>query len=399
MANIIDYLEWRGDIPMSVSPFNIVDSLILSTYAYLDLEGIANGDGDPKWRPTLLALSEVANKYRELERLQDDLFDNPDQIMDAVNGTVRFGSIKVGHFKKMFDAKNALQFSAMTFFLSDGSIYIGYCGTDNSVTGWREDFNMSYLEETKGQREALNYLEIIAGKYRRAIRIGGHSKGGNLALFAGTYCSPKIKKRIESIDSFDGPGLSDEAIQKKEYIEIVNKTKLIIPEESLIGILMSNKAQRQIVKSDAKGIFQHSAYSWQVKKDSFELADKQSGTSNVAEETIKKWLDELSFDQKKMVVTALFDAIESSGIDNFAELKNNKLINYNAILRELFAKDDETKKAIVESIQKLAGKGNEIIVREAQEKLKAISDAALVRIKETSMPNLNFKLRDRNSGK
>ena len=45
MANLLDYLDWRGDLPLSRDPFNEVDNLILAELSFVDFGGIVPGPG------------------------------------------------------------------------------------------------------------------------------------------------------------------------------------------------------------------------------------------------------------------------------------------------------------------------------------------------------------------
>lgn len=372
---ILDYIKWRGDISMLERPFNEVDDLIMSELAYLDLKGILHNYEDIK------SLNEIADNYAALNRKQDYLVNDPSILLRAVKNTERFGNIKVGLYKDRLDALSVLQFAAMTFFLEDESLYVGFRGTDNTVVGWREDFTMVYLDATPGQIESASYLKLVLDSFDKKIRVGGHSKGGSFAVFAAAFARSGKRHNILSVSSHDGPGLSNEAIEQKEYEEILDKTIVYLPEESAIGILLSNKAKRCFVKSNAKGIMQHNPYSWLVKRESFVIAKKRSVGSAMLEEFLGQWIEDLTLEERENLVSVLFDSIDAAGADTFTEVNSNQLEYYNAILRQMLSLDEDRKKVLREAIHKFIDAGNDILKKEAGLKLKEIFKSDGIKLK------------------
>ena len=238
MANIMDYLDWRGDLSFWASSFNQVDNLIFSELAYLMLEDIVPVHGSDKG---YISLYNVWKDYVYLSCDQSNLIYDPAPLLEKAAHSERFKNVKLKDYLNVFDTDSHIQFAAVSFYLEENLIYIAFRGTDGTIEGWREDFNISYMREVPGQMEAVSYVNDVAKDFKGKIILGGHSKGGNLAVYAGAFCEELYKDKVIKIYSNDGPGFNREIANTKEYSEVLDKVELIIPETSLVGILMSNK--------------------------------------------------------------------------------------------------------------------------------------------------------------
>ena len=360
MSNILDYVEWRGDLTFREKPFNDVDNLILSELAYVDLRSILkNGDQDS------VLLSEAYRKYAEMGKDQSYLVCNPAPLFKRCAETVRFGNLIVRDFVDLHSQGNQFQFAAMTFELGDGTIYIAFRGTDNSLVGWREDLNFSFMESTPAQLCAADYLDFEAERTSSIIRVGGHSKGGNLAMFAAAFCEDENKKRILKVYSNDGPGFNELVVENESYKNILDKVDLIIPEGSLIGVLLFNKQDKQIVQSNAKGgAGQHNPYSWLVGKHGFLQAEKQSSLSVLLDHTLDEWLKRLDRDKKQKFVNIVFDTLESTGAKTFSQINSDKWTYYNAIVKAAMKLAPDQVGTIVDVLRQLLSVSKEVLINE-----------------------------------
>ena len=364
MATMIDYLSWRGDLPFTRDPFNEVDNLILSELAYTKMEQIVAGPDSAD----LLPLREVCAAYERLGYKGVGNANNAYPLLKAAAATRRFGGIRVGSFVNRIDREKEIQFSAVTFFPEDGTAFIAFRGTDNSIVGWREDFNLSYLTETPGQFEAVNYLEQTASRYSLPIRVGGHSKGGNLAVYAAAFCQPEIKARILAVYSNDGPGFHPAVTDAPAYRESLDKVTLLIPEASVIGILLSNEAKRRIVRSSAVGTGQHNPYTWEVTGNRFLEADSRTAMSLFMDETSHRWIRELDEEQLKRLGDAVFGAMDASGAATLTEMNENKWASYNAIIKTVLQMDPTMQKELWRSARSLAATGGSVLWQEAKKR-------------------------------
>lgn len=326
MANISDYLDWRGDVPFSIAPFNEVDNLILTELVYTDFSGLVPNNG----LDDFVDIKDVCEQFfdknteEEIMALNSSTKVAPFLMKKMVNGK-RFADVKMCCFVNEIDQDNQSQFSAMTYILPDGTYFAAYRGTDNTIVGWKEDFNMSFLSETWGQMSAVKYLNGLFDGFFIKLRVGGHSKGGNFAVYASAFCEENIQKKIIEVYSNDGPGFLPEVMEREGYRRILPKVISTMPEQSVVGILLENELDNRYVLSSEKGPQQHDPMSWQVTRDSFELTDNLKQISIMLDQTLKSWIFGMDPEERKEFVDILFSAIESSGAETLDDISNNKI--------------------------------------------------------------------------
>ena len=353
MANILDYIDWRGDLNLRDAHFNEVDGLIMAELSYLNLDGILTEAPLPQ-----MSLTEVCERYLAMGIDQSLVINNPKPLLLKAAKCRRFGSLMLGGYINHIDLNRELQLAALSVFWEDGSVCAAFRGTDDTIVGWREDFNFSYQDHTAGQAEAVSYLNRLADAYSGPIRVCGHSKGGNFAVYAAAFCDSEVReKRILRVYANDAPGFCKELAETPQIQSILGKTEVVIPESSLIGILLNTKKEKQIVRSDAGGLYQHNPFSWQVLGPRFEAADSRSASSLFMDETLHRWLDELSERQRADFVRAIFDAMESSGALTLHEMKSEPVATANAILSALRQMDPELQRSAFATFRKLAAAG------------------------------------------
>lgn len=352
--NMLDYLQWRGDIPFSACGLNEVDNLIFSSLAYLDLGGLVSADGSVS-----LTLSSLFEAYSRTGRAQNE--NSPDRpvLLKAAAESVRFRDVALCRYINEIDTDKQIQFSAVTFRYLPDAAYIAFRGTDQTIVGWREDFNMSFLHKTPGQNAAAAYVNQIAAALPGRLTVGGHSKGGNFAVYAAAFCDPAAGARIERVYSNDGPGFRQEITADERYLAILPKTEKIIPESSLVGILLSGKEDRRVVKSSAKGMAQHNPFTWCVMGAAFEEADERTKSSIFMDDTLSKWVASLSDDDLKTMFDAIFDSLDASGVKTLKDLQNNPFATYTAFLKAISKVDGRSE--ILGSVQKLLGSGMDVV--------------------------------------
>lgn len=211
MGNIIDYIDWRGDLPLSVDPFNEVDNLILSQLAYFDFSGLVPEPGRQDYARGFEIIEKANRRSRTLTD-QLNAKDVPERfrqlplLLLKVAASVRFGNMRYTNYMNIVDSSKDEQLAAITYILDDGSYYVAFRGTDDSLIGWKEDFDFSYMHQTAGQRDAVSYMDSTLTGVIADIRVGGHSKGGNFAVYAAAFCNPAVNERILTVYSNDGPG-------------------------------------------------------------------------------------------------------------------------------------------------------------------------------------------------
>ena len=345
MTNMIDYLMWRGDIPISREyPINEVDSLILARLSYFPFDKI-----DLKPKETIESVS------KKSLNVEDKYFSHKSEkeLIKELIKAPRFKDLIITDYVHNSDKITEKQFGAVAIHLPKGEIYISYVGTDNTINGWKEDFNMAFMDNVPCQLSGLEYLKHISIKYpTKKIILGGHSKGGNIALY--TFVSaPKITQyRIKEVYNFDGPGLNSTIWDKYYNTTLLNKIKTYIPQESIIGRLLIHKEKIIICESREKGIMQHDICSWHVLKDKLIKLDKTTKASEYINDAVENWLKETTIEERKIFIDTIFEILNSSEVDSFIEILSSITITAPKILRKYKELSEEEKKTMSEMMKK-----------------------------------------------
>ena len=303
MANLLNYLDWRGDLRLTNDPWNDVDSLIMASLCYIDMPHVAEDT---------LSIREVAGmlpKYKPTKGAQGSFFGSCRALMAHCALSVRFGDVLLHDYVNEVDPEREIQFSAITADLPDGSRHVAFRGTDSTLVGWREDFSMAF-ETVPAQTAAAAYLEQAA-KDGKTLTVSGHSKGGNLAVYASAHVSPAAQALIERVYSFDGPGLDDATVASDGYARITGKLRAFIPQASVVGLLLAHQEEYVVVHSKAVGLFQHDPFSWQLCGCRFLEVEEVDRASQVVDQTVHDWLKQLSPEERELFVSTLFDVLES----------------------------------------------------------------------------------------
>lgn len=353
MGNIMDYIEWRGDLSFALSEFNDVDNLILACFSYINLDGIPeaasqNGIG-------LKALTEKFLQLHTMKELQEDksFIRFAPFMMFEMAKTERFGQCIIRNYVNEIVAREAQQFSAVEILLNDGTSYISFRGTDDTIVGWKEDFNLS-TGVVPAQERAVEYLRRISGNAQGMLRIGGHSKGGNLAVYGAVMCK-EIQPWTLRVYSNDGPGFSKEFLARSETEELLPKITRIIPEYSIIGTLLEHSQEPIIVASCNKGLLQHDGFSWEVTGNHFIREKHLSRRAETFIQILHKWIDGMDVEQRKILIEDLFSTIESSGYENLSEVQAGGLKSFTAMLKRIESFAPESREMVQELFLALFG--------------------------------------------
>ena len=231
MANILDYLDWRGDLQISERGFNEVDNLLLAELCYLDFGGIV-----PPGFDAPVPLQEAMRRYDVLREHESMGVLVPDQIPElgrCMAASARFSGLLLCGYENKIDDETQTQFSALTLLLPDGTAYVAFRGTDDTIVGWKEDFNLAFLPVVPAQRMAVQYLQAAAAVFsERPLRVGGHSKGGNLAVYSAVFCSEAVQNQLMQVYNNDGPGFRTSLLPLPEHKRVAGRIVTIIPESS-----------------------------------------------------------------------------------------------------------------------------------------------------------------------
>ena len=326
MGIIFDYLDQVAYDSIYDTPFNELDMLMLTEITYLPFDQIVSDQMSPD---CTCRLFEAAEKVpQDLSML---VTKNRLKLLEKVASSTRFKNIKLMGYVNDIDPDIQKQFAAMIFKIKPDSYVLTFRGTDDSIIGWKEDFHMTYMDQVPAQKTAVNYLRKAMDAMPGQFILTGHSKGGNLASYAASQIEPEYQERIQSIYSYDAPGLNHSVITSQGYQTISDKIKRYIPQGSIVGMMLETPKQAQIVKSTAiGGLAQHDTFSWQISDQTFVLLDNLNPNSLQVDKTLKNWVDSVSDEELKDFFDLFFGLILDAGISSINDL--TKLENFNKIL-------------------------------------------------------------------
>ncbi len=321
MGNMLDYLTWRGDLTFEQDPFNDIDALLLSTLSYVDFSDVVPGFGGGK-----IKMKDAAKKYFELHpnaelEVSKEFISYGPALLRDLGKSERFKNAYLQNYVDDSDVGREIQFAALEIDTSDGVAFFSYRGTDDKIVGWKEDFNLSYMT-VPAETEAVDYIHKAMMGKRCKLRVGGHSKGGHLAIYAASVVEDKFVDRVLNVYSFDGPGFgfNREIMDTEQFKDLRPRIKKFIPQTSIVGRLLTNAVVPVVVRSNEQGIMQHDPLSWQLEGKAFETCETTDNISDAFDESMTIWLNEMSFDDRKVFVDELFSVFEASGCETLSAM-------------------------------------------------------------------------------
>ena len=357
---LMDYIEWRNDVSFRAAPFNEIDNVLLSYLAYADFGELLH---EPKRHVSIETCLKRFCEKHDLANVRDSkhFIERAPLLLEEMVRGARFRGTKVVHFREVFDKEKVQQFAALVFLLPDGTRYVSFRGTDLSITGWKEDFLMSFTAETEGAKEAVSYINDVAASVDGDFILGGHSKGGNFAMYAAAFCEDAVKGRIRKVYNNDGPGFREEIVRSAAYRELLPKITNIVPQTPIIGRLLSNEAAHTVVKSTAAGIFQHDVTTWEVTKDKFVRAEPDA-FSDFVEKSLGTWLETMDDEARKSLVETVFSMIEMTEAETFVEFGENLFKNTGLIIKGFGKLPKEKRSELTAALGGLAEAGRATVL-------------------------------------
>ena len=372
MANVFDYIKWRGDLSFEQSPINEIDALIFCELSYIFYDGIVPEDSADGY----VTLREAAEVFFERNAGRDEISLGeivPKEIVTLLRNAAaspRFSEIPLAHFVNVIDDETVEQFSAISFFPDENTVFVAYRGTDDTITGWREDFRMAFLTPVPAQKRAEEYL-LAASNDAEKIYVGGHSKGGNLALWASMNAPDEIAERIEKVYNFDGPGFLDDVWEGELYARIANKISTVIPTGSVVGLLLKYDKHYRVTKSSAKNyLYQHDALTWEVEGVEFVCDEDVAPDVKRAHEIVGKWIYSMEPDERRAFVEGFFDILCSTSAKTVTDLAENR----SEVIKAFSNIEPETRQALMSGVKFFLGEGKSAITESIRELLKKKPD-------------------------
>lgn len=355
------YLRDYGDISFMERPMNDVDSLVLCQFAYLKFDGMVPGIRENKRSVTLIELAEHPQRDR---LFADERFERENRELFAgmLSGR-RFRNLKLNCHINVVEKEWETQFSAVTFILEDGTIYVAFRGTDETIVGWKEDFNMAFLSPVPCQALSVKYLNMVTERFHNAFYVGGHSKGGNLAVYSAMNCAPHVQERILKIYCMDGPGFRPEVLEECGYDRIADRVVKLLPHSSMVGMIFEWDTGYRVVESRRFGLAQHDPFNWKIKDGEFVMAEDIYERARMADNTINEWIISLDEKQIKLFVDTLYQVITASKADDLIAITADWKKSMNSMISAMKELDEDT-------------------IGMLQETVKALFELAKVRMKE-----------------
>lgn len=324
--NIFSYIDKYGCYSFDEVPFNEVDNLIFSSLAYVSLDKYVSNNRFNKKKIRVVGdkfFESYDKKVKNITATKVGV-----KVLRYIKDTRRYGDLLLYNYAYVGDCNQ--QFSAVTIEINKRLVYVSYEGTDHLISGWKEDFMMTYMFPVMAQRRAIDYLNKHFLFNNKDIIVGGHSKGGNLAMVAGMYANFFVKDRIVSIYSNDGPGLRKKELESKYYKSIEDRLIHIIPNYSLVGLLLRHGDNYDVIRSSRRSVYCHDMATWVVRDCRLERAELSS-FSKILDEGMIKWLDKYDDKEREKFVEAVFLIFDRAGIDSLTDIMNNKRLIFRLI--------------------------------------------------------------------
>lgn len=346
MYNIVEYVKKQLNT-FDENDFNSVDSLVLAWMSYV------------KYPTEIVEQNNMRGiKIKDLYLAEyfDDMFlnvyDEPDsrEIFANLAASPRYRNIEIKQYRVIFNRNEEKQFAAATFKLKDGLHYVSFRGTDSTIVGWKEDFNMAYTYSVPAQIEAVKYLEEVMENIEGDFLVGGHSKGGNLAVYSVINCEDKYKERVKKVYSHDGPGFHSEVLQSEEFLKIANKIENTVPQSSVFGMILENQENYNIVKSNKLTFWQHNPFSWMIEGEEFVKVENLAPSARFFDSTISDWMYSKTREERELFIDTLFEIFEKTDANTFKDISDDWQKNAPILFENVSNVDNETKEFVKETV-------------------------------------------------
>ncbi len=347
--HLVDYVAHNAKYSFKAKPFNEVDALVFAQLAYYDYSLFEDG----------LTFEEIANHKNVIKAtsLKNLIGDADERMFNLVITSRRYKNTQVKWHVSERDKEKAMQFSATTFILSKNKAVVAFRGTDGTVIGWNEDLNMTYMFPIPSQAQAQRYLNYsLNNMHIEDVIVVGHSKGGNLAVYASIMAKEKYQPYITAVYNFDGPGFTEAFYDLDAYQSLQPCIHKYIPEQSSIGRMMSERKENIVIKSDAAYAMQHWAHTWLIDDDKFVYSDSTDFFSESVDVTTASILENMTPEEREDAVKVLFEILFSTGkeyMDDIIKDRENILF----CIKQYFTlkdKGENVKKMVVELIKPMA---------------------------------------------
>ena len=354
MPNLHDYILWRGDLSFEQDPLNEVDMLLLSQLSYAAFGPFVPG---PTLFPQYVTLKSAVQRLLEYDgegtyiHQHAFLWKNIRKLLEAAAASRRYGDIRLSAY--VDELSDESQFAALCMDIGESLKAVAFRGTDDSIAGWKEDLLMALDDPIPAQKRASEYLAQLMDEMEGDVVLTGHSKGGNLAVFAAVHLPPDKRARIRQIANLDGPGFSRSLQGEAGFEDLRDRICVLLPESSVVGRLLEQEAQFHIVRATALGIFQHDAFTWQVQGPNLVRAERLTAYSEYLNCVIRAWLEKLSNEQRREFLEAVFAMFSDVDAKTVSDAPAALFAALPQIIRKMSTLDKEHKDAMITMVKTL----------------------------------------------
>lgn len=349
---IFEYVLWRGDLSFDKAPFSDIDSLIFSLISYIDYFGIVENNFEGEG----VKLSYVSEKIKE--KPKDQLYlgaiisEEITELLHLLGKSVRYGDVRIIGFENIVSEEWQSQFCAITFIIGKRQICVAYRGTDDTLVGWKENFDMSYLKNTVSQEMSVIYLDLAAD-LADEIYVCGHSKGGNLAVYAAVNVDARVSDKISLVYNCDGPGFSKSFFDSEGYSRIRDRVVTFIPNTSVVGMIFEKDKNFRLVKSRSRSVMSHDIFSWETCGPNLVLLKRRSFLSEKNEKLLNSYINSFSSEEKRDIIDAIYSQLVCDGAKTLSDIKKSKIKTVSAIIRALLTHDPASEQNMMKIFGKL----------------------------------------------
>lgn len=351
MGNIIQYIKEYGKYSFLEMPLNEVDSLVLSQMVYMNYAPFVPGMQERNAPVSIQSIYEHPDK----EKILDDYWfrESNMELFTQAATSARFGTLKMNYYVNVINLESETQFSAMTFVLEDKNVYIAFRGTDATLVGWKEDLNLAFSKPLRSQQLAVEYMEKVAAYIGGDFYMGGHSKGGNLAVYAAMNCSDITRNSLLQVYNHDGPGFRPEIRQMGKYGEVAERIHKFVPRSSVVGMILEDHEDYEIIESRSIGAFQHNVYSWKIKEDHFVRVESRTASNLFRDRTLNEWILSLTEEEAHSFIDTFYGVVTASQASSIFEFGTDWKKCLTGMIEAAKEVDEETRKVIQKILKSL----------------------------------------------
>lgn len=374
VGNIIDYIKEYGKYSFLERPLNEVDSLVLSQMVYMNYEFFVPGMQE---RNSPVSIQSIY-VHPDRDRILDDYWfrESNKELFEAAATSARFGTLKMNYYVNVINLDSETQFSAMTFVLEDKNVYIAFRGTDATLVGWKEDLNLAFSKPLRSQQLAVEYMERVAAYIGGDFYMGGHSKGGNLAVYAAMNCSDIARNSLREVYNHDGPGFRPEIRQLGKYEEVAERIHKFVPRSSVVGMILEDHEDYEIIESRSIGAFQHNVYSWKIKEDHFVRVESRTASKLFRDRTLNEWILSLTEEEAHSFIDTFYGVVTASQASSIFEFGTDWKKCLTGMVEAAKEVDEDTRKVIQKILRSLFEIMSERATAELTEKAAEITEKA-----------------------